>query len=46
MFHRRPAVQFLLENRPDHLLAVSGLGSSTWDLTAAGDDAQPAADPA
>ena len=40
MFHRRPAVKFLLENRPDHLLAVSGLGSSTWDLTAAGDDAR------
>lgn len=40
MFHRRPAVKFLLENRPDNLLAVSGLGSSTWDLTAAGDDAR------
>jgi thiamine pyrophosphate-dependent acetolactate synthase large subunit-like protein len=40
MFHRRPAVKFLLEDRPDHLLAVSGLGSSTWDLTAAGDNAR------
>ena len=38
MFHRRPAVKFLLENRPDNLLTVSGLGSSTWDVTAAGDD--------
>ena len=40
MLHRRPTVKFLLENRPDDLLAVSGLGSSTWDLTAAGDDAR------
>ena len=37
---RRPLVRYLLENRPAHLLAVSGLGSSTWDLTAAGDDAR------
>ena len=40
MFHRRPAVKFLLEGRPEHLLAVSGLGSSTWDLTASGDNAR------
>ncbi|MCB1743471.1 MAG: aldehyde dehydrogenase [Gammaproteobacteria bacterium] len=36
--HRRPAVKFLLEDRPERLLVVSGLGSSTWDLSAAGDD--------
>lgn len=40
MFHRRPAVKFLLENRPENLLAVSGLGTSAWDLTASGDDAR------
>ena len=40
MIHRRPAVKFLLENRPANLLAVSGLGSATWDLAAAGDDAR------
>jgi thiamine pyrophosphate-dependent acetolactate synthase large subunit-like protein len=40
MIHRRPAVKFLLEDRPEHLLAVSGLGSSTWDLTHSGDDAR------
>ena len=40
MFHRRPAVKMLLGDRPDNLLAVSGLGSSTWDLTASGDDAR------
>lgn len=38
MIERRPAVKFLLESRPSNLLAVSGLGSATWDLTAAGDD--------
>jgi len=37
MLHRRPLVQALLEDRPSNLLAVSGLGSSTWDLTAAGE---------
>lgn len=40
MLTRRPLVKFLLEDRPDNLLAVSGLGSSTWDLTASGDDAR------
>ena len=40
MLHRRPTVKFLLEDRPQGLLAVSGLGSSTWDLSAAGDDAR------
>ena len=38
MLHRRPTVHFLLEDRPPNLLAVSGLGSSTWDLSAAGDN--------
>lgn len=40
MLHRRPLVKSLLEDRPEKLLAVSGLGSSTWDLTSAGDDAR------
>ena len=40
MLKRRPLVKYLLEDRPDNLLAVSGLGSATWDLTAAGDDAR------
>jgi thiamine pyrophosphate-dependent acetolactate synthase large subunit-like protein len=38
MIARRPAVKFLVEDRPSHMLAVSGLGTSTWDLTHAGDD--------
>ena len=40
MIHRRPLVKRLLDGRGDTLLAVSGLGSCTWDLTAAGDDAR------
>lgn len=40
MLHRRPLVKALLENRPENLLAVSSLGSATWDLTAAGEDAR------
>ena len=40
MLDRRPLVKSLLEDRPANLLAVSGLGSSTWDLTASGDDAR------
>lgn len=40
MLHRRPSIAFLLEERPDELLAVSGLGSCTWDLSAIGDDAR------
>lgn len=40
MLYRRPFVKAMLAGRPPHLLAVSGLGSSTWDLTAAGDDAR------
>ena len=38
MLYRRPLVKFILEDRPERLLAVSGLGSCTWDVTAAGDD--------
>jgi thiamine pyrophosphate-dependent acetolactate synthase large subunit-like protein len=40
MLNRRPLVAFLLAERPDNLLVVSGLGTSTWDVTAAGDDAR------
>lgn len=39
MINRRPAVAHLLADRPSHLLAVSGLGSSTWDISAAGNEA-------
>jgi len=39
MLHRRPLVKMVLEDRPKNLLAVSGLGSSTWDVTASGEDA-------
>ena len=38
MIHRRPAIKYLVDGRPDHLLVVTGLGSCTWDLSAAGDD--------
>ncbi len=34
--HRREAVKILLSNRKD-LLVVAGLGSTAWDITAAGD---------
>jgi thiamine pyrophosphate-dependent acetolactate synthase large subunit-like protein len=40
MLKRRPLVKYLLEDRPQNLLAVSSIGSSTWDLTASGDDAR------
>lgn len=40
MLHRRPLVSELLANRPDNLLVVTGLGSSTWDVSAAGNDAR------
>lgn len=36
MLNRRPLVAYLLEDRSDDLLVVSGLGSSTWDVSAAG----------
>jgi len=34
--HRRDVVKELLENRGD-LLVIAGLGSTSWDITAAGD---------
>lgn len=40
MIHRRPLVRSLLTERPEHLLALAGLGSAAWDLAAAGDDAR------
>ena len=40
MLHRRPLVKRLLSERAANVLAVSGLGSSTWDLTSSGDDAR------
>ena len=36
MLHRRAVVKTLLEERKD-LLVVAGLGSTAWDITAAGD---------
>ena len=36
VLRRRRVVDFLLENRKD-LLIVAGLGSTAWDITAAGD---------
>jgi thiamine pyrophosphate-dependent acetolactate synthase large subunit-like protein len=36
MINRRPLVHTLLADRPDDLLVVSGLGSSTWDVSSAG----------
>ncbi len=35
---RRAAMATLVANRSDDLLVVPGLGSTTWDLAAAGDD--------
>ena len=35
---RRAAMATLLANRSDDLLVVPGLGSTAWDLAAAGDD--------
>lgn len=37
-FERRAAMAALLAGRSDDLLVVPGLGSTTWDLVAAGDD--------
>lgn len=37
MLHRRDVVAALLRERPANLLVVAGLGSSAWDLSAAGD---------
>ena len=36
MMRRREVVKKLLENRGD-LLVIAGLGSTAWDITAAGD---------
>jgi len=36
VLHRRKVVEILLENRKN-LLVVAGLGSTAWDVTAAGD---------
>jgi thiamine pyrophosphate-dependent acetolactate synthase large subunit-like protein len=38
MLQRRDAVAALLAGRPQELLVISGLGSATYDLAAAGDD--------
>jgi thiamine pyrophosphate-dependent acetolactate synthase large subunit-like protein len=35
---RRAAMAALLADRPDNLFVVPGLGSTTWDAAAAGDD--------
>jgi thiamine pyrophosphate-dependent acetolactate synthase large subunit-like protein len=40
MLPRREAVAALLADRPQDLLVISGLGSPTYDLAAAGDDAR------
>ena len=34
---RRPLVRKILEGADDNLLVIAGLGSSNWDITAAGD---------
>ena len=34
---RRPLVQEILKGADDNLLVIGGLGSSNWDITAAGD---------
>src|SRR5574342_1362344 len=38
MLERRAAMAALVKDRDDGLLVVPGLGSTTWDLAAAGDD--------
>jgi len=38
MLERRAAMAMLLANRPKNLFLVPGLGSTTWDAAAAGDD--------
>jgi thiamine pyrophosphate-dependent acetolactate synthase large subunit-like protein len=38
MFERRVAMATLLADRPKNLFVVPGLGSTTWDTAAAGDD--------
>ena len=39
MIDRRPFVQKILKDRKDNLRVVSGIGTSTWDLMSAGDNA-------
>ena len=34
---RRPLVKQLLDGAEDNLLVIAGLGTSNWDITAAGD---------
>lgn len=38
MLDRRQAIAALLAHRPQDMLVVSGLGSTTWDLASAGDN--------
>ena len=38
MLERRAVIASLLAQRPDDLLVVPGLGSTTWDLASLGDD--------
>src|SRR5262245_66566528 len=38
MLERRAAMATLLANRPKNMFVVPGLGSTTWDAMAAGDD--------
>jgi thiamine pyrophosphate-dependent acetolactate synthase large subunit-like protein len=38
MLHRRPAMATLMANRPHDLFVVPGLGSTTYDLAALGED--------
>ncbi len=40
MIERREAIAAILKDRPDNLLVISGLGSPTYDVAAAGDVAQ------
>lgn len=40
MLERRAAMAALLADRPKNLFVVPGLGSTAWDLAAAGDDAR------
>ncbi len=40
MIERRKAIAAILADRPDNLLVISGLGSPTYDVAAAGDVAQ------
>ena len=40
MIERRGAIAAILEDRPDNLLVISGLGSPTYDVAAAGDVAR------